>query len=127
MCPSRVGENYFRQEKEGEEIMSKKKLSDTQKNLLERLAAGERLARTRMGPWTGPFKFKGDKTGINSATIQKLRSMKLLEVTGKMTMYGLTEYCHIPDLKPWDTDSSHTSYVKSLELQNGLHKYNKRR
>jgi hypothetical protein len=92
-------------------MTKKNKLSDTQKKILERLAAGERLARTRMGPWTGPFKFSGDKRGINASTIQKLRFLKLVEVSDKMTMYGLTEYCHIPEIKPWVNDPAYTEYL----------------
>jgi hypothetical protein len=112
----------FQSEREKVLDVQKKKLSDTQKVVLERLAAGERLARTRLGPWTGSFKFKGDKTGINSATIDKLRSMKLVELTTKVTMHGQAEYCHIPSIHPWTTDPSYLSYLSYQDTEDRLRK-----
>jgi hypothetical protein len=93
-------------------IMSKRKLSETQAKLLSRLQS-EVLYRTRLGPFTGSFRFKGKKEkGVNSTTIDKLRLLKLVEVTDKMTMYGLTEYCHLPGMRPWKDDPSWLEYMR---------------
>ena len=96
----------------GAMIMSKRSLSETQAKLLLRLP-NEILYRTRLGPFTGPFKFKGKKEkGVSSATIDKLRLLRLVVVTDKMTMYGLTEYCHLPGSNPWARDPSWLEYMR---------------
>lgn len=90
--------------------MSKKRLSVVQKKIINKLENGEVCSRTRMGPYTGSFKFAHEK-GISSATIDKLRLFKVIEVTSKMTMYGLTEYCHLPEMRPWAKDPSFVQFM----------------
>lgn len=90
--------------------MAKNELTDYQKKILSRLEKGEILSHTSLGMFTQAFRFKGDKNGINSNSLQKLRSGKHIIATDKMTMHGLVEYLHLPSQQPWRKEPSWQQY-----------------
>ena len=82
-------------------------LTQYQKKILKRLVDGEILWRTNIGiPQS--FHFENGRNGINTTSIQNLKSDKLIEITTKNTMYGRTEYAHLPGTKPW---IKHEAYI----------------
>ena len=84
-----------------------------QKKILLKLAVGEILSRSHLGPFTGAYHFHRDyKHGVNGASIDKLRHEKFIEITDKVTMYGLVAYVHLPGVHPWTKDESWIAYAR---------------
>ena len=92
--------------------MTRNVLTEYQKKILARLKNKEHLIQPHLGPFTPAAKFKGDKNGMNSASLQKLRGMKIIAVTSKLTMHGLIDYYHLPGQEPWMSDKSHLNYLE---------------
>lgn len=88
----------------------KSTLTDYQAKILKRLENGALLRKPHLGGYTPAFRFKGETTGVNSASLQRLRGLKLVAMTDELTMHGLIKYCHIPGQKPWESDPSWQNY-----------------